>query len=69
MFLTTGPHYCLACPTVNHKGRCIGQKLQLIERNYSGCDVDMVQCPQCKDIFEISYKVDKIVDITIKYGQ
>ena len=65
MFKSTGPHYCLICPPVSYKGNRIDQPLQLIQKNYSGCRVDIASCPSCKRTFQISYKVDKIIDITI----
>lgn len=37
-----------------------GSILELIERNYSGCSVDIYECPKCKHCFQVSYKVDKI---------
>lgn len=65
MFNSTGPHYCPVCePIVNKKGRRIDSPLMLIERNYSGCGVDIAECVVCKKIFQISYKVDNILDVT-----
>ena len=44
--------------------RRIDAPLKLIESNYSGYGVDLAQCENCDRIFQISYKVDQIVDIT-----
>lgn len=64
-FESTGPHYCPVCPPVKNKHRRrIDQPLELMTQNYSGCGVDMAQCPRCERIFQISYKVDQILDVT-----
>lgn len=61
-FYSTGPHYCPKC-----KG--LSSKLELIEENYSGCGVDWGQCTKCKHVFEISYVVNKYLDITIRVNR
>lgn len=64
MFESTGPHHCPVCPPVlNKRQRRIDRPLQLVVRNYSGCSVDIAQCPECQRRFQISYKVDEIRDI------
>jgi len=40
--------------------RIVGSVLEEVERNYSGCGVDIYQCPKCKHIFQISYRVDEV---------
>lgn len=64
MFNSTGPHYCPTCPPVlNKKNRRIDPPLQLLNSNYSGCGVDIAVCSTCQHRFQISYKVDKILDV------
>ncbi len=63
-FHSTRPHYCPDCPpTLNRKGRRIDRQLDLIESNYSGCGVDMASCPTCGKVWQISYKVAKMVRV------
>ena len=74
LFHSTGPHYCPECrPLRNHKGRRIDQPLDLVESNYSGCGVDIAQCPTCGKTFQISYKVAEIIrigsDDRVKLGE
>lgn len=53
--------FCPDCePIFNKRKIQIGQVLVEIERNYSGCGVDIYDCPVCKHCFQISYKIDKI---------
>lgn len=56
---------CPVCPTVYNKKHkpTDATKLELIESNYSGCGVDIAECPQCKKVFQISYKVDEINEV------
>lgn len=68
MFNSTGPHYCPVCPPTfrhpkNKEPVRTGVRLELSESNYSGCGVDIAQCPECKKYFQISYKVDKITEV------
>ena len=63
MFNSTGPHYCPHCPpTLNAKGRRIDVALVQYCENYSGCGVDFARCPTCGKHWQISYKVDKIIE-------
>jgi len=39
------------------------RELTIIEKNYSGCGVDIGYCKDCNRKFQISYKVDKIQEI------
>src|SRR5258708_7705195 len=56
-----GPVLCPNCsPQKNRRGLIIGVYLQCSENNYSGCGVDMANCPNCGKGFQISYKIDKI---------
>ena len=66
MWKSTGPHHCPNCPaTFNKKGdRRIDPPLDLVRENYSGCGVDFAQCPTCRRVYQVSYKVDKILDVT-----
>lgn len=56
------PIYCPKCPTRIVRGQTVGVQLVLDEHNYSGCGVDMAECPQCGKCFQISYKVDEIIE-------
>mgnify|MGYP000219768253 FL=1 len=67
MFETTGPHYCSVCPaTLNKKGRRIDEPLRLSRSNYSGYGVDIAVCPSCNKTFQISYKVDQIIEVPLE---
>ena len=55
---------CPVCPKRKTKRGSFGVQLELVEHNYSGCGVDIASCPNCQRVFEISYKVDKIKDIS-----
>ncbi len=46
----------------NGKNRHMGT-FELVERNYHGCGVDIVVCNDCKRTFQVSYKVDKVIEI------
>lgn len=41
----------------------LGVSMNEIERNYSGCGVDIYECPQCNKKFQVSYKVYEITEI------
>lgn len=56
--------FCPKCePVLNKKGGRIPVKLEIFEYNYSGCGVDMAECPICTRCFQISYKVDKVEQV------
>jgi hypothetical protein len=63
-FYTLQPD-CPVCPIVlNRRGNKINYaQLILIESNYSGCGVDIAECPNCKKVFQISYKIDEIQEV------
>lgn len=64
-FHSTGPHYCPAQVVNRRNGtRRIDAPLKLLTSNYSGCGVDIATCPSCERIFQISYKVDEMIDVT-----
>ena len=52
--LPTRHSFCPSCTL------SIGTKLELVERNYSGCGVDIAYCNVCRHHYAIYYKVDKI---------
>lgn len=62
MWHSSGPHYCASCKPIGVKK--LQPVLELINQNYSGCGVDIGKCPNCDKYYQISYKVDKIIDIT-----
>lgn len=64
-FETSSPYYCPHCLDVNSNRR-FQPILILTERNYSGCGVDIAICTKCDKRFQISYKVDKIIEV--KFG-
>lgn len=51
---------------VFRNAKCLDCKgtLHLIESNYSGCGVDMVECRKCKHVFQVSYKVDQVIRVS-----
>ena len=52
---------CTKCPGfINRRGVLVKPSLHLIEDNYSGCGIDIMECPECHTVFTVSYKVDKI---------
>jgi hypothetical protein len=60
--------YCPECKPVvkrnkNGKSRRLNSYLTLEESNYSGCGVDIYSCPDCRKVFQISYKVDEVIRI------
>lgn len=65
MFDVTGPHWCPKCPAIHagKSGRRIDPPLVEVASNYSGTGVDIASCPRCDKSFQISYKVDEIVEI------
>lgn len=57
-----GPAHCPECPPwTARNGKTRLWELDCIENNYSGCGVDLGECPQCHKVFQVSYKVDEIV--------
>ena len=65
MFYSTRPHYCPNCEPTVIKGTTFRVTLSLIEENYSGCGISLAECLSCKKIFEISYKVDEITEVSL----
>lgn len=64
-FNTNEPVYCPVCePRYVNRGRdrC-GVHLQVTVSNYSGCSVDIAECPECQRLFQVSYKVDAIQEL------
>lgn len=55
-FTHGSPIACPECPGVGPQKR--KPWLQVAERNYSGCSVDMGCCEECGKAWEISFKVD-----------
>lgn len=56
------PH-CRENDPIIRKERIVGPQLFCSERNYSGCGVDIAECEQCLKTFQISYKVDEVLEI------
>jgi hypothetical protein len=44
----------------------VGVMLETTSSNYSGCGVDICVCPECKQRFQVSYKIDEIKQIDDK---
>lgn len=42
---------------------CGESQLNIIERNYHGCGVDIAFCDNCQRTYQISYKIDQITEI------
>lgn len=62
-FYTHENVYCPVCPATYMKRKPevrTGVHLELAEQNYSGCCVDIAQCPECGGIFGVTYKVAEI---------
>jgi hypothetical protein len=56
-----GPVFCPVCPPrKNKRGEQIGIRLRCSEDNYSGCGVDMANCPECGKGFQVSFKIDEV---------
>lgn len=56
-----GPVYCPKCkPVFNKHKRRLDPPLVCSSANYSGCGVDMANCPTCGKGYQISYKIDKV---------
>lgn len=55
---------CPSCPRwETPRGVERGVEMDEIETNYSGCGVDIYECPKCHKRFQVSYKVDEITEI------
>lgn len=56
------PIFCPDCTAEKGKGPFDWKwaELTCITHNYSGCSVDIGECPQCRKQFQVSYKVDEI---------
>lgn len=67
-----GEILCPVCPVVKkiiNIGKIpreieLGSPLDITTNNYSGTGSDMAYCPECKNDFIISYKVDEITKIS-----
>ena len=44
----------------------VGVMLETTSSDYSGCGVDICFCPECKQKFQVSYKIDEIKQIDDK---
>lgn len=57
--------FCPSClPVLHRKSQAqVGVRLELVRDDYSGCGVDHCICPECKQMFEVSYKVSEITPI------
>lgn len=53
---------CPECPPYGKKGH--RHQLECVARNYSGCGVDIGQCPECGKAWEVSYKVEALTRVT-----
>lgn len=60
--------YCPSCPPEmvgkNRDRKSAATMLEVVARNYSGCSVDIAACPQCGRTFQVSYKVDEVIEVT-----
>ena len=59
---------CPVCPTKTYttrggKVREFRPELECTEQNYSGCGVDIGQCPECKKFFQIAYHVAGVTEL------
>jgi len=58
---------CPNCPkkVVGPEGRKLvqGVALECTVTNYSGCSVDFGECPECGKRFQVSYKVDEVIEV------
>jgi rubredoxin len=53
--------YCPeCCEKPDHKGRAKRVQLDITEFNYHGIGIDLAECPECGEVFQISYKIDEI---------
>lgn len=52
----------IPCPHCKATDTC-RVPLKCSERNYSGCSVDMANCPECGKGFSVSYKIDEVVPV------
>lgn len=63
-FHSTGPHWCPHCPAVvNRRGERCDVALELVVSDYSGCGVDIADCPRCGRTFQVSYRVDAVTEL------
>lgn len=56
-FYTYDSVYCPNCKPVYRKSNSeqrVGVHLEYQEHNYSGCSVDIAECPVCEKTFQIS---------------
>ena len=66
MYPLLGPFCCPECPEQfigKLSKRRVGQKLELIVKNYSGTGVDIVQCEKCRKQFYVTYKLDTLKEV------
>lgn len=55
---------------MNHHDRdgwcpsCGNERLKIIERDYHGCGIDIAVCEGCDKTFEISYRIDRVIEVT-----
>lgn len=55
------PAYCPECPPFETKGgKQRSVELICTETNYSGCGVDIGECPVCGQLFQVSYTIHEI---------
>lgn len=62
-FYTFDPVWCQNCPALYVRGIQVGVQLICTVRNYSGCSVDFGECPECGKRFQVSYKVNEVIEI------
>lgn len=66
MFNTNDNVYCPVCTprfSISKPEMRVGVVMECIVSNYSGCSVDIAECPECKGQFQVSYKVDSIIPV------
>ena len=59
--------FCPNCEPIFHRKKSelqVGVQLEVLRDNYSGCGVDHCRCPNCQEIFQVSYKVDEITPLS-----
>jgi hypothetical protein len=65
-FYTNDYVFCPVCPPVFRKSKPdqqVGPHLECVVSNYSGCMVDFGECPECGKRFQVSYKVDEVIEL------